>query len=73
MLRKNYLTIFRLPGRDLWATAGRTCSSVLKAAALPLFNRSSATFYRNFVFIYALESGKEIPLGTQDAEMLDSR
>ena len=28
---------------------------------------------RNFVFVYALENGKEIPLGTQDSEMLDCR
>lgn len=28
---------------------------------------------RNFVFLHAIESGKPIPIGPQDAEMLDSR
>lgn len=28
---------------------------------------------RNFVFLYAIENGKCIPIGTQDAEMLDAR
>ena len=28
---------------------------------------------RNFVFLYALENGLELPLGTQGAELLDSR
>ena len=28
---------------------------------------------RNFVFLYALENAKPLPIGTQDAEMLDSR
>lgn len=28
---------------------------------------------RNYVFIHAIEEGKSIPIGTQDAELLDSR
>jgi hypothetical protein len=28
---------------------------------------------RNFIVLYALENGLEVPLGTQDAELLDER
>ena len=45
----------------------------MKVAARPFFNLSNVTFLRNYVFLHAITNGLPLPLGTQDAEMLDPR
>ena len=41
-------------------------------AVLPSSNLFNATYFRNYIFLHAIENGLEFPIGTQDAEILDA-
>ena len=60
-------------GKRRWGSAARISSKRLESSgpAFLLSLRNHAL--RNFVYLHALESGEELPIGAQDPQLLDSR
>ena len=54
-------------------SAARTCSSAWRAAVRRSLQSVERHVLRNYVFLHAIRNDLPLPLGTQDAEMLDSR
>ena len=45
----------------------------LESSGIALIQSLERHILRNFIYLYAIEQGLDIPIGTQDADLLDTR
>jgi superfamily II DNA/RNA helicase len=64
-------TLFR--GRNLIGFSRTNLFKRLESSGFAFIKSIERHILRNFVYIYAIEQGLDIPIGTQDVELLDTR
>lgn len=67
------LTALSRGGRRLMGFSRTNLFKRLESSGIAFIQSIERHILRNFIFIYALDSDLELPIGTQDAELLDTR
>lgn len=67
------LTALSRGGRRLMGFSRTNLFKRLESSGIAFLQSIERHILRNFIFLYAIESDLELPIGTQDAELLDTR
>jgi len=60
-------------GRRLMGFSRTNLFKRLESSGIAFIQSIERHILRNFIFVYAIEKGLDIPIGTQDADLLDTR